>query len=277
MDIVTGPDIRKILKKALIQIGLTRSPDFLIIGAQKAGTTLLYSYLSQHPQILRPAFKEAHFFDYDFNYRKGVSHYLMNFQLLNFENRKQLRFEATPDYLYYERCANRIKKNFPLIKLIVSLRDPIARAYSAWNMHHNKFKEHQRHYWLYDPRSFEDAILQELKSPHNQKDIFAYVSKGAYSVQLRYYLKLFALKDILVLDNDELKTNDIEVLNGITEFLGIEKLDKDGVNKNDMFWDNKNDYKVEMSSEIHDRLKSFFTIYDSELRHMTGRSFSWMN
>ena len=92
-------NIRHTVKKTLVRAGFYSKPSFLIIGAQKGGTTFLYSVLRQHEQIVEPVNKEAHFFDYEKNYQQGLFKYKMDFDLsLRFQP-NQVTFEATPDYI----------------------------------------------------------------------------------------------------------------------------------------------------------------------------------
>ncbi len=111
-------------------------PNFLIIGAAKAGTTSLYDLLKQHPQIYLSFVKEPMFFSHDDNYRRGPEWYARAF----FSGAQGCleRGEASPHYLYWsEKVAPRIKMVYGQmpVKYIVILRDPVERAYSwYWNM-----------------------------------------------------------------------------------------------------------------------------------------------
>lgn len=136
-------------------------PDFLIIGAQKAGTTALYHYLIQHPQILpNKTYKEVHFFDKSENYVQGIGRYLKDFpNRLNKGTR--LTLDATPEYLFYSQVPRRIIQSLGEVKMIVLLREPASRAYSAWNMYYS-FANLPLKIQDADPRNFSEAITQEL-------------------------------------------------------------------------------------------------------------------
>jgi len=134
-------------------------PAFLIIGAQKAGTSALHHYLAQHPNIKRPKKKEIDFFspeavkgwcdhpDYallsaaaegdfyqpDF-YTRATRWYGCQFPPPHELGPGCITYESTPNYLYFPAVAKRIAKYNALIKLIVLVRDPAERAFSAWNM-----------------------------------------------------------------------------------------------------------------------------------------------
>lgn len=129
-------------------------PDFIIIGTQRAGTTSLYEYLVQHPQVLPAENIEVHFFDH--HYAKGVDWYKGHFpsKLEKFVASmrsfgKTLAGEASPYYLFYEKAAERMHEILPNVKLIVLLRNPIDRAYSQYSL-----SQHYR----YENLSFEETI-----------------------------------------------------------------------------------------------------------------------
>ena len=88
-----GTRFRHGIKKMLVKAGFGISPQFMIIGAQKAGTTYLFSLLRQHPQIVEPVNKEAHFFDYEKNYNCGYKRYQLDFDL---------RFRLKTDQMTFE-------------------------------------------------------------------------------------------------------------------------------------------------------------------------------
>ncbi|HWI56250.1 MAG TPA: sulfotransferase domain-containing protein, partial [Bacillota bacterium] len=112
---------------------LKRRPDFLILGAQKAGTSSLEFFLSQHPQIKCARTKEVGFFSRDQLFQSGPGWYARQFPRRNWPG--TLLFEATPEYLYYPFAAERIREFDPRMKCLILLRNPVNRAFSAWNMY----------------------------------------------------------------------------------------------------------------------------------------------
>ena len=108
-------------------------PAFLIIGVQKGGTTSLYNYLIQHPHIAPALEKELRFFDYKFH--KGLAWYQAHFPLIAYARfvqqvyqRALITGEASPNYLFDPRAPQRVAHTLPDVKLIVLLRNPVARA-----------------------------------------------------------------------------------------------------------------------------------------------------
>jgi hypothetical protein len=198
-----------------------KMPDFLIIGAQKAGTTSLFHYLAQHPDLAMPVDKEIHY--YDNNYQKGLNWYKRYFPL-----RSSTRFsgEATPYYLFHPFVAERIAHDMPGVKLIVCLRDPAQRAFSHYQMMKRFGTE-----WL----TFEEAIQQEpsryrqglrelaldplrRSAPHQD---FSYVARGKYAGQIRRWLRCFPREQFLFLSSEELAQQPTQALTRVTDFLGI--------------------------------------------------------
>jgi len=166
---------KKLIKNGIYPI-IKSQPDFLIIGAQKAGTTALYRYLSQHPQILENnTWKEIHYFDKSENYAQGFGWYLGHFPS-KFQKRRKLTCDATPSYIYFQHVPKVIKQDLGNIKMIAVLRDPVARAYSSWQMHHsfvnNSNQKHNVGKYKFTKTSDDEAKIELLKSyfaPFNEK------------------------------------------------------------------------------------------------------------
>jgi hypothetical protein len=198
-------------------------PDFLIIGAQKCGTTSLYQYLSQHPQIRPAAQKEVHFFNFFFS--KGVDWYLEQFP-----NRTAgagwLTGESSPYYIFHPLVAQRVWRLFPEVKLIVLLREPVARA---WSHYHHEVR------LGYEKLCFEDAIALEPERLQGETEKIltdetyysfnhqhcTYLSRGKYAEQLLRWMELFPKKQFLILKSEEFYANPAESVKPVFEFLGL--------------------------------------------------------
>ena len=152
-------------------------PNFLGIGAARAGTTWIARNLAQHPAVFIPYKKELHFFDANFD--KGTAHYAAEFQ--GWSNQKAVG-EITPKYLHHEAAADRIKATLPAAKLIVSLRNPVERAYSS--------------YWK-SRASFPDEKLVSFAERH--KVLPDLVEAVLYHKHLARYFALFLYQQIVVL------------------------------------------------------------------------------
>ena len=211
-----------------------RELDFIVIGAQKSGTTTLHEYLRRHPQICMPAGKEAPYFSHDAVHGRGWDAYLgKHFALANPESTWGT---ATPHYMFgavYDRMNRpvptpvqsnehavplRIREQLPDVRLIAILRDPVERAYShhlmttLTGLETRPFDETIEE--LLAPAALEDARL----NPHETN---AYVVWGEYARILRGYLDVFPKTQILVLSMDELGHAVEGMLRRLYEFIGV--------------------------------------------------------
>lgn len=194
--------------------------DFIIIGAQKSGTTSLHKYLSGHPQIWMPPEKEAPFFSEDTLYEKGWEYYIADY----FYNapKDKLWGKSTPHYMVDMRVPSRLATLMPKLKLIAILRHPIKRAFSHYKMLAR---------WETNIQTFDNIIHESLTdtaiesarqlkaTPENEKRLI--VTNGEYGRIIGEYLNYFQKDQILVVFTDDLKTNPELVLERIYRFLGI--------------------------------------------------------
>ena len=176
-------------------------PNYLVIGAARCGTTWLAKNLTQHPEIFMHSKKALHFFEND--YDKGIDWYEQKFNNAS-ENVKAVG-EASPVYMYNEDIAELIKKHMPNVKLIVTLRDPVDRAYS-----HYSFRERERQLEN-QPLTFEQKIEATPRL----------IETGLYAKKLKRYYDLFPKENILIILYDELKKDPEQYLKRVYEFLGV--------------------------------------------------------
>ena len=213
-------------------------PNFIIIGAQKAGTSSLYYYLNQHPDLSGSVPKEIHFFNRDFYFGKSVESYEGHFR--GWRTKKY--FEATPAYLYTPDTYKVLHDLYPDLKLIVILRDPVKRAYSGWNMYKDFFDKNQvdvqikskphregdlLYKKLYEGRevfpSFRECVdieLDLIKSGEGFEP--AILRRGLYLDQLNHYWNSFGKEKILILGFNDLVKDTENTLKAITDFLEIQ-------------------------------------------------------
>jgi hypothetical protein len=201
-----------------------KSPDFLIIGAQKSATSSLHDLLLSHPDISAPIGKEMHFFDKDYFHEGDLKLYWSKFQKL----KTSLTFETTPSYLYCQFSAPRIFKTLGDIPLIVILRNPVERALSAYKFYRS-FQDNKdfAHRILSDLPNFNDLVnfgIENYRWLNWNNDKRGIITRGLYSRQLLVYQHYFS--KVYILEFEDLKNKPLESINGILEFLKIEKLDK---------------------------------------------------
>ncbi|HEY9843650.1 MAG: sulfotransferase domain-containing protein [Candidatus Sericytochromatia bacterium] len=237
-------------------------PAFLIIGAQKAGTTSLHNYFAEHPQCLPPRIKEIHFFNRDENFIQGPDWYLDHFR---FESGK-LSYETTPAYLFDEQVPARIGAFAPAIRLIAILREPVARAFSAWNM----YRKMPPHHYLHEARSFEQTIGDALSGDPTH----GYLERGRYIEQIQRYLQYFPREQLLLLDFDELTGNPDASLARCSAFLDLNpplQLPEDAKKVY-----NAGKYRESLPEEIKDRLQAYFSPFNRQLREAFDLDYAWL-
>lgn len=273
--------IKRLIKDATYPIIKSR-PDFLIIGAQKAGTTSLYNYLIQHPQIFgNTGWKEIRYFDRPEHYNLGFGWYLGNFPS-KLKKGNKLTCDASPNYLYYEFVPERIKKDLGTLKMIAVLREPVSRAYSAWQMFHSFSdidNDHLRRF--YDKRTFAEAIEEEFQSDFDHTKYpfrYDYVGRGKYVYQLENYYNYFNKDNILVLNMDWFRQDLGSVLNCVCNFLGIDEFSQETLQALQQKKHNKGKYEFQKTPEDEEKLdflKSYFAPFNQKLYEFLGERYAW--
>ena len=188
-----------------------RRPDFYIVGAPKCGTTSLYQYLRQHPQVFMPDRKEPHFFTdaghLPSSYRRMAAHEYLALFVGATEGQKV--GEASVTYLYSTGAAARIREFTPAARIVVPLRDPVERAYSEyWNSRRAGMER----------LSFEDAIAAEpRRSPWQH-----YVGRGFYAQHVGRFIDALGVDAVHVCFFDDLVADALLLCRGVFSFLGVD-------------------------------------------------------
>ena len=199
--------------------------DFMVVGAQRCGTSALVRFLSRHSEIAMSSPKEVHLFDRpdystDWTPEEIDARYRRAF---NGDGGARVRGEATPVYLFFPEIARELTRYCPGLKLIVLLRDPVDRAISSYYFQKNRGKE-PRPLWL--------ALLLEplrLRRPHNPRAfgsitrVCAYRRRGLYSRQLRNLFRHFDREQVLILRTRDLELHHDAVLRRVFAFLGVDE------------------------------------------------------
>ena len=270
-------------------------PDFLIIGAQKGGTTSLYDFLMQHPQMLPASAKEVHYFSY--RHARGELWYRRRFPSRNrvLQTSKKLRLsvktgEASPSYLLYPDAAQRAHRFMPRGKFIVLLRNPVDRAYSQYQMNRNK-KETKvvvnnvrtQESVLREPLSFEEALASEaermIKARRDMANgdergqwfqMHSYQTRGLYAEQIERWLAHFAREQFLFLDSSQLSKNTDVVFAEVLEFLELQPLQLKKYDEKHV-----GTYSEPMNPATRQQLVDFFRPHNQKLYNLLGRRFDW--
>lgn len=189
--------------------------NFIVAGVQKAGTTALYDYLADDPDIALSKIKEVHFFD-DETVDWSAPDYGPYHAQFHTEG-QAIRGEATPIYLYWPRSLERIAAYNPEVRLIVMLRDPVQRAWSHWRMEFSRGAETEPFSWCIREgrRRLFDA---EPWGVHRE---FSYVERGFYGEQIERLFSIFRREQVLILQADDLRDDPTDALARVNGFLGL--------------------------------------------------------
>jgi hypothetical protein len=203
-------------------------PNFLVFGAAKAGTTSLYKYLEQHPDIYMSSFKEPGFFAFEgekptFNgpsaqkwFDRWVATDLESYQKYfeGYGGQKAIG-EATPFYIYYPKAAVTIQKYLPDVKLIAILRDPVERAFSNYVW---AFRD-----GVESCSNFAEALAaEETRIKENWSIKWHYLQQGFYFQQLQPYYERFEREQIRIYLYEDLTSDAVGLMQDIFRFLGID-------------------------------------------------------
>jgi len=202
-----------------------KKPNFIVVGAMKAATTSLYTYLKQHPEIFMTKVKEPMFFNnfkqenkYKISGKKSKKPTTLKEYLAMFDDVKNEKAigEASPAYIYNPQAPQLIKEHLSNVKIIAILRQPTDRAYS--NYLHTKRADRE------DAATFQEAIeLENKRIKDNWSPLYHYIEKGYYSVQLKRYFDLFSEKNIKIYLFEDVVKNTKETLKDIFKFLEVDE------------------------------------------------------
>jgi hypothetical protein len=204
-----------------LQFGKRRLPRIIIAGAQKSGTTSLYSYLARHPAIVPPRLKEVFFLGNDIRYAKGLSFYRKNFPTERTAAGRQT-IDASVDTLDHPRAPHRVREIMPDAKVVVLLRDPVERAWAHYRMAVRNGVE---------GLSFSDALEKEAARisagaghPHNYcYQRLGYRSRGEYVRLLPPWLEAFGAKQLMIVCAEEFFRDTPTIYASILRFLELDE------------------------------------------------------
>jgi hypothetical protein len=253
------------------------TPSFIIVGAQRAGTTTLYRVLSEHPSVVRPtASKGIGYFD--LNYRRGPAWYRGHFPLTWSGRRKAgadaVTFESSGYYLFHPLAAERIAQDLPDVRLVVMVREPVERAYSA---HRHELARG------FETEPFEEAVvLEEARTAGEQERIVAdpdyesfshrhhaYLARSRYSEQVARLQKAVGEDRVYIVDADRFFEDPQEEFEGLRQWLGLAPWRPTSVEQ----WNARP--RDPLSPELRARLSEYFEPFDRVLADQMGRTPRW--
>jgi hypothetical protein len=253
-------------------------PDFVVIGAQKCGTSFFYHLLTQHPLVEPAATKELHFFDLLFE-QENVEWYRRCFPTPGWKDgRRTITGEATPYYLFHPHAAKRMAGVIPHARLIALLRNPIDRAHSLYQQQVRKGLE---------TLTFEEAIQAEEARLRDESDKmledehyasfdlqdFSYLSRGTYADQLMRWREFFPREQMLVLKSEDFFENPKETLKTVFGFLDLPEWEPEASQLGEKR--NAGGYEDDMDPATRRRLEEYFEPHNRRLYDYLGTDFGW--
>jgi hypothetical protein len=260
--------------------GLRLLPSYLIIGAQRAGTTSLHRYLVQHPGVrtmLRT--KGVHFFDTA--YGRGMAWYASRFPTRLYARYVARRHgvelitgEASPYYLFHPHVPARVAEHLPAVKLIALLRDPVQRAYSHYQ--HEVARG-------FETLPFEEAVEAEPARLAGELERMAadplynsfehqhhsYLARGRYHEQLARWLARFPREQLLVVSSERFFAEPERTFRRVLDFLGLPPFTPAAFERHNAY-----DYR-EMGAEVRARLVDHYREPNRRLYETLGEDFGW--
>lgn len=251
-------------------------PSFLVVGAQRSGTTSLFRALSEHPDVFRPTVSKGIGY-FDVNYRRGWRWYRGHFPLEASVRRRAggrgQCFESSGYYSFHPLAAERIAADLPDVKVVMMVRDPVERAFSAWK------HEHRRGF---EQLEFADALAREserldgevariLADPAYESyehRHHAYRGRSRYAEQVERFQAALGADRVYVLDADRFFADPRAELDALLDWLGLRRVPVD-VGR----WNATAPSALDES--LREALRADFEESDAALERLTGRKPSW--
>lgn len=259
-------------------------PDFLVIGAQRSGTSSLYKYLEHHPCVLSSLRKETEYFSARFGLGEAWyrAHFPSRARRSWQEHRRGLAvltFEASPNYLFHPLSAERAATMVPNAKLVVLLRNPIERALS----HHQHEVRAGR-----ETLTFEEAVEleaerlageeQRLVSEPGYRSLawerYSYQARGHYAEQLERWLARYGEEHLLVVRSEDLYQDPARAFGCIQGFLGLASWTPAEF-RNHSYLGIEPPAKAELPASLRQRLSEGFAASNLRLYELLDRDFGW--
>jgi hypothetical protein len=253
-------------------------PSFLVIGAQRAGTSFLYSVIASHPGIAPALVKEVHYFDN--NYQRGLAWYRAHFPSIGIAGLRlpgspaKITGEASPYYLFHPLAPGRVASILPEARLVAVLRNPVDRAYSHYQKERRKGTEFL---------PFEEALEAESERVPGEREKlvadptyrsmahqrFSYLARGIYVDQIEAWRQWFPEKQLLVLNSEDMFRQPEAAVRSVCDFLELPDWSPS------ISQEPRATRYTPMSPSARRRLVDHFRPHNARLFQHLGRDFSW--
>jgi hypothetical protein len=256
-------------------------PTFLVVGGQRCGTTSMYKTLVQHPAVLPAGLRKGiHYFDV--NYQRGPGWYRAHFPL-EASMRRVARStgavpqtgESSPYYGVHPLAAERIARDLPDVKLLLLMRDPVERAWSAY-AHESargfETESFERALELEDERlaGQEERLRADPAAESEQLRHHGYVRRGRYIEQLERLAGLVGRDRLLAVDSQDFFVDPVPAFSRVTEFLGLPSAS--GI----AFEQHNARPRSALPDPLREQLRQEFEPWDARLVEWLGWTPSWL-
>jgi hypothetical protein len=257
------------------------APSFIVVGAQRCGTTSLYRALMRHPNVLPPNLhKGVNYFDV--NYQQGWNWYLGHFPrrsqsdaIKSRTGHEAITFESSGYYMHHPWAPQRACADLPDVKIVVMVRDPVERAYSAYKHEFARGFETEnldRALDLEDDR-VEPELARMLADESYQSQVYrhqAYRRRGLYAEQIRAFIERLGRESVHIVDSHDFFTTPEREFSGLVDFLDLPAFTPSTFDR----------YNARpsggMPEAARDRLRAEFAEPDAQLAALLGGPPSWM-
>lgn len=282
-EVLAGP-LHEAARRAYLGLGeatagLRLLPSFIMIGASRCGTTSLFRTLLGHPQVMRaPLHKGVNYFD--LNYYRGMRWYQGHFPVAEVARRQTARhggpaaFEASGYYLYHPFALERLARDLPETKLVVMLRDPVERAYSAWKHEYARGFEQESFERALDlederlagevDRMREDIRYESLPHRHH-----SYRHRGHYAEQLERAFALFPPGQVHVVSSEAYFAEPAGEYTALLDFLRLRR------HEPAMFRQVNGRPGESMPVKTRQMLEEYYAPHDERLAKLLGTPLRW--
>lgn len=259
--------------RPFISKGAGMVPGFLVVGTKRGGSTSVYHYIAQHPEVApcRTA-KGTHYFDV--NHRRGFRWYLSGFEKAS--PSWKITGEGSPYYMFHPLAPTRIAAELPDVKLIAVLRDPVERAWS-----HHQYETAQG----YETLPFLEALDAEPARTAGEAERIqadpsyesyehrhhTYLARGHYAEQLEHLYSLFPREQVLVVQSESLFTDPQGELARVWDFLGVSQVQLEGLKAM-----KAGTYQsAQMPAGAAERLAEYYAPHNQRLYALLGQPLRW--
>jgi hypothetical protein len=247
-------------------------PGYLVVGTKRGGSTSIAHYINQHPEVAPcRSSKGTHYFDV--NHGRGWSWYLSCFPPAR--DGQRLTGEASPYYMFHPLAPERIARELPDVRIVVSLREPVARAWS-----HHQYETQQG----YEDQPFEQALRLEDERLAGEEERLrrnpsyesfshrhhAYLRRGHYAEQLERLYELFDPEQVLVLRSESMFTDPHGELDRVWAHLGLTPVTLDGLDRL-----KPTHSPLAIADDLARELYHHYRPWNDRLAQLPGVGFTW--